>query len=45
MSELVFSGPRAAFDAHEAELKSLGNSVHLGVDPALASVHDTVLFD
>ncbi|MFD3458879.1 NAD(P)-dependent oxidoreductase [Nocardia fluminea] len=40
----VFSGSRPAFDTYTAELKSLGNSVHLGADPALAPVYDTALF-
>lgn len=40
----VFSGSRSAFDTHAAELKSLGNSVHLGADPTLAPMYDTALF-
>ncbi|MBB1258130.1 NAD(P)-dependent oxidoreductase [Streptomyces alkaliterrae] len=40
----VLSGSRSAFDRHEAVLRSLGNSVHLGGDPALAPVYDTALF-
>ncbi|MFI5715535.1 NAD(P)-dependent oxidoreductase [Nocardia sp. NPDC051750] len=40
----VFSGSRDAFDTYEPVLRSLGNSVHLGADPALAPVYDTALF-
>ena len=35
----VFSGSRSAFDTHAAELKSLGNCVHLGADPTLAPMY------
>ncbi|GAA2101388.1 NAD(P)-binding domain-containing protein [Streptomyces albiaxialis] len=40
----VLSGSRAAFDTHQAVLRSLGNTVYLGADPALAPVYDTALF-
>jgi 3-hydroxyisobutyrate dehydrogenase-like beta-hydroxyacid dehydrogenase len=40
----VFSGAPEAFAAHRTVLTSLGNSVHLGADPALAPVYDTALF-
>ncbi|MFB6555305.1 NAD(P)-dependent oxidoreductase [Streptomyces sp. NPDC056405] len=40
----VFSGSREAFGIHRTVLESLGNSVHLGTDPALAPVYDTALF-
>ncbi|WP_329423644.1 NAD(P)-binding domain-containing protein [Streptosporangium sp. NBC_01495] len=40
----VFSGSPEAFATHQAVLASLGNSVHLGADPALAPVYDTALF-
>jgi 3-hydroxyisobutyrate dehydrogenase-like beta-hydroxyacid dehydrogenase len=40
----VFSGSPEAFATHRAVLASLGNSVHLGADPALAPVYDTALF-
>ncbi|GAA1451549.1 NAD(P)-dependent oxidoreductase [Nocardiopsis tropica] len=40
----VFSGSPEAFATHRTVLASLGNSVHLGADPALAPVYDTALF-
>ncbi|MER7057852.1 NAD(P)-binding domain-containing protein [Streptomyces sp. NPDC000351] len=40
----VFSGSPQAFATHRTVLASLGNSVHLGADPALAPVYDTALF-
>ncbi|MBE1484834.1 NAD(P)-dependent oxidoreductase [Plantactinospora soyae] len=40
----VFSGSAQAFATHRAVLASLGNPVHLGTDPALASLYDTALF-
>ncbi|MFG2769548.1 NAD(P)-dependent oxidoreductase [Streptomyces sp. NPDC048350] len=40
----VFSGSPEAFATHRTVLTSLGNSVHLGTDPALAPVFDTALF-
>jgi 3-hydroxyisobutyrate dehydrogenase-like beta-hydroxyacid dehydrogenase len=40
----IFSGSPEAFATHRAVLASLGNAVHLGVDPALAPVYDTALF-
>ncbi|MGX1805844.1 NAD(P)-dependent oxidoreductase [Nocardia sp. NPDC055321] len=40
----LFGGPRPAFDTHEAVLRSLGNAVHLGADPALTPLYDTALF-
>ncbi|MFD3665929.1 NAD(P)-dependent oxidoreductase [Streptomyces sp. NPDC058659] len=40
----VLSGSPEAFATHRTVLASLGNSVHLGADPALAPVYDTALF-
>ncbi|MEO3973544.1 NAD(P)-binding domain-containing protein [Streptomyces sp. CAU 1734] len=40
----VLSGSPADFTAHRDVLSSLGNTVHLGADPALAPVYDTALF-
>jgi 3-hydroxyisobutyrate dehydrogenase-like beta-hydroxyacid dehydrogenase len=40
----VFSGAEHTFAAHRDVLADLGNSVHLGADPALAAVYDTALF-
>ncbi|MFV0137927.1 NAD(P)-dependent oxidoreductase [Streptomyces sp. HMX87] len=40
----VFSGSEHGFATHRAVLAGLGNSVHLGPDPALAPVYDTALF-
>ncbi|MER5326929.1 NAD(P)-dependent oxidoreductase [Streptosporangium roseum] len=40
----VFSGSPEAFATHRSVLASLGNSMHLGADPALAPVYDTALF-
>lgn len=40
----LFSGSSSAFTAHRAVLGSLGNAVHLGANPSLASLYDTALF-
>ncbi|GLW13072.1 3-hydroxyisobutyrate dehydrogenase [Microtetraspora sp. NBRC 13810] len=40
----VFSGSPDAFATQQDVLASLGRSVHLGDDPALASLYDTALF-
>lgn len=40
---LLYSGSRSAFEAHEPVLVSLGKAQYLGVDAALASVHDVAL--
>ncbi|MEU7281208.1 NAD(P)-binding domain-containing protein [Streptomyces sp. NPDC045431] len=40
----VLSGSADAFAAHREVLGALGDSVHLGADPALAAVYDTALF-
>ncbi|GAA5001421.1 NAD(P)-dependent oxidoreductase [Actinopolymorpha pittospori] len=40
----VFSGSPHAFTTHREVLASLGKAMHLGADPALASVYDTALF-
>lgn len=40
----VFSGSAEAFATHRSVPASLGNSMHLGADPALAPVYDTALF-
>ncbi|MCZ2527391.1 NAD(P)-dependent oxidoreductase [Streptomyces sp. HB2AG] len=39
----LYSGSRAAFEAHRPTLASLGDPVHLGADPGLASLYDTAL--
>ncbi|WP_220449658.1 NAD(P)-dependent oxidoreductase [Nonomuraea longispora] len=40
----IFSGSADAFAEHQGGLASLGNAVHLGADPALASLYDGALF-
>ncbi|WNF27634.1 NAD(P)-binding domain-containing protein [Streptomyces sp. C11-1] len=40
----VFGGPAGVFAAHREVLGALGNSVHVGDDPAQAPVYDTALF-
>ncbi|GGJ80533.1 oxidoreductase [Streptomyces camponoticapitis] len=41
---ILYSGPRAAFDAHEPVLKLLGGATtHLGEDHGLASLHDVAV--
>lgn len=42
-SVLLYSGPRAVFDAHRATLVSLGDPRHLGSDPGLAVLHNAAL--
>lgn len=37
---LVFSGPRALYDEHEATLATLGAGLHLGDDPGLSATHE-----
>lgn len=41
---ILYSGPRAAFDAHRAALETLGSARYLGADPAAAAVQDLALF-
>lgn len=40
----LFGGASEVFTAHRPVLRSLGNAVHVGADPALVSVYDTGLF-
>ncbi|WP_067485233.1 NAD(P)-dependent oxidoreductase [Actinomadura hibisca] len=41
---VLYSGPRAAFDAHEPVLKSLTDAtLHLGDDHVLSSLHDAAI--
>jgi 3-hydroxyisobutyrate dehydrogenase-like beta-hydroxyacid dehydrogenase len=43
---LLYSGGRAAFDAHEATLRALGGTPrYLGEDPGAAALHDLALLD
>lgn len=39
----LYSGPRKVFDAHRATLAALGDPLHLGTDPGLASLYDAAL--
>lgn len=39
----LYSGPGAAFDAHRPTLAALGDPLHLGADPGLASLFDSAL--
>ncbi|MEU5300668.1 NAD(P)-dependent oxidoreductase [Streptomyces noursei] len=39
----LYSGERAVFDAHRATLEALGDPLHLGTDPGLASLYDAAL--
>ncbi|WEB40963.1 NAD(P)-binding domain-containing protein [Streptomyces yunnanensis] len=39
----LYSGERAVFDAHRATLEALGDPLHLGADPGLASLYDAAL--
>ncbi|NUW34985.1 NAD(P)-dependent oxidoreductase [Nonomuraea sp. SMC257] len=40
---ILYSGSRAAFDRHEATLKPLAESRHLGEDPGLAPLYDLAM--
>ncbi|MGP4113344.1 NAD(P)-dependent oxidoreductase [Streptomyces sp. 4N509B] len=40
---LLYSGPREVFDGHRATLAALGDPLHLGADPGLASLYDVAL--
>jgi 3-hydroxyisobutyrate dehydrogenase-like beta-hydroxyacid dehydrogenase len=40
---LVYSGPRPAFDAHEATLRSLGAATYLGADHGLSALYDMAM--
>jgi len=40
---VLYSGPRAVFDAHRSTLAVFGDPVHLGSDPGLASLYDAAL--
>lgn len=39
----LFSGDRTVFDAHRPTLEVLGDPLHLGAEPGLASLYDTSL--
>ncbi|CAM5256383.1 NAD(P)-dependent oxidoreductase [Streptomyces griseomycini] len=39
----LYSGSHAAFEAHRPTLASLGDPLHLGTDPGLASLYDAAL--
>ncbi|MEV5595711.1 NAD(P)-binding domain-containing protein [Streptomyces sp. NPDC052496] len=39
----LYSGAREAFDTHRATLTALGDPLHLGTDPGLASLYDAGL--
>ncbi|MFD0973498.1 imine reductase family protein [Plantactinospora endophytica] len=39
----LYSGPRAVFDAYRSTLATLGDPLHLGTDPGLASLYDAAL--
>jgi 3-hydroxyisobutyrate dehydrogenase-like beta-hydroxyacid dehydrogenase len=40
---ILYSGSKAAFDAHVSSLEALGAANYLGADPGLASLHDLAL--
>jgi 3-hydroxyisobutyrate dehydrogenase-like beta-hydroxyacid dehydrogenase len=40
---VLYSGPRAVFDAHRAQLERFGAADHLGEDPGLASLLDVAM--
>jgi 3-hydroxyisobutyrate dehydrogenase-like beta-hydroxyacid dehydrogenase len=40
---ILYDGPDAVFDAHRPTLDVLGRSVHVGVRPGLAGLHDLAL--
>ncbi|MFG2007194.1 NAD(P)-dependent oxidoreductase [Spirillospora sp. NPDC048911] len=42
-SAIVYSGPRSAFDAHEATLAELGAAMHLGDDHGLSALHEVAV--
>lgn len=39
----LYSGPRTVFDTHRTTLAALGDPLHLGTDPGLASLYDAAL--
>ncbi|MEU8247900.1 NAD(P)-binding domain-containing protein [Nonomuraea sp. NPDC048916] len=39
----LYSGPRVVFEAHRSTLAALGDPLHLGTDPGLASLYDAAL--
>ncbi|MGW2413071.1 NAD(P)-dependent oxidoreductase [Streptomyces tubercidicus] len=39
----LYSGPHSVFEAHRPTLASLGDPLHLGTDPGLASLYDAAL--
>ncbi|GAA2591553.1 NAD(P)-dependent oxidoreductase [Streptomyces tubercidicus] len=39
----LYSGPHTVFEAHRPTLASLGDPLHLGTDPGLASLYDAAL--
>ncbi|WP_079074995.1 NAD(P)-dependent oxidoreductase [Streptomyces atriruber] len=40
---ILYSGPEAVFEAHRTTLAALGDPLHLGTEPGLASLHDAAL--
>ncbi|MFI1015022.1 NAD(P)-dependent oxidoreductase [Streptomyces sp. NPDC020965] len=40
---ILFSGPRAVFEAHRPALSAFGDPLYLGADPGLASLFDAAL--
>jgi 3-hydroxyisobutyrate dehydrogenase-like beta-hydroxyacid dehydrogenase len=40
---LLYSGPHAAFDAHEPTLQRLGTTTYLGIDHGLSSLYDMAM--
>lgn len=42
-SMFLYSGSRDVFDAHRTTLSALGDPLHLGTDPATASLYDAAL--
>ncbi|WP_306333796.1 NAD(P)-dependent oxidoreductase [Streptomyces sp. KL118A] len=39
----LYSGPEAVFEAHRTPLAALGDPLHLGTEPGLASLYDSAL--
>lgn len=44
-AEIIYSGPRAAFDTHEKVLQNLGRTTYLGADHGLSSLHDVAILN
>lgn len=40
---ILYSGPRQAFDEHEATLRALGEAIYLGEDHGLSALHDVAV--